>query len=44
MKGRVGTKNYDTDKSELIGTEPDGIQVYRKKGRSTLMYLYNPQG
>jgi len=44
MKGRVGTKNYDTDKAELIDTLPDGIQVYRKKGRSTLFYLYNPQG
>ena len=44
MKGRVGTKNYDTDKAELIDTLPDGIQVYRKKGRSTEFYLYNSQG
>ena len=44
MKARVGTKNYDTNKSELIDTLPDGIQVYRKKGRSTMFYIYNPQG
>jgi len=44
MIGRVGTKSYDTDKATLIDTLPDGIQVYRKKGRSTEFYLYNPNG
>jgi len=44
MKGQIGTKHYDTDKSKLIETRPDGIQVYRKKGRSTDFYIYNPQG
>ena len=44
MKGRIGTKHYDTDKATLIETLPDGIQVYRKKGRSTEFFLYNPQG
>ena len=44
MKGRIGTKHYDTDKATLIDTLPDGIQVYRKKGRSTEFFLYNPQG
>lgn len=46
MKGRVGTKNYDTEKSELIETRDDGIQVYRKKGRSAGhdYFFYNPQG
>ena len=44
MKGRIGTKHYDTDKAELIETLADGVQVYRKKGRSTEYYLYNPSG
>ena len=44
MKGRIGTKHYDTDKAELIETLEDGVQVYRKKGRSTEFYLYNPSG
>ena len=44
MKGRIGTKTYDTDKAELIDTLPDGVQVYRKKGRSTEFFLYNPSG
>lgn len=44
MKGRIGTKHYDTEKATLIETKPDGIQVYRKKGRSTEFFLYNPNG
>lgn len=44
MKGRIGTKHYDTDKATLIDTLSDGIQVYRKKGRSTEFFLFNPQG
>ena len=44
MKRRIGSKNYDTDTAELIETLPDGIQVYRKKGRSREYYLYNPNG
>lgn len=44
MKGRIGTKHYDTDKAELIETLSDGVQVYRKKGRSTEFFLYNPTG
>ena len=44
MKRRIGSKNYDTDRAELIDTLPDGIQVYRKKGRSREFYLYNPNG
>lgn len=44
MKRRIGSKNYDTDTAELIDTLPDGIQVYRKKGRSREFYLYNPNG
>lgn len=43
-KGRIGTKHYDTDKADLIETLDDGVQVYRKKGRSTEFFLYNPQG
>ena len=44
MKGRIGTKHYDTEKATLIETLPDGVQVYRKKGRSTEFFLYNPSG
>ena len=44
MKGRIGTKHYDTDKATLIDTLDDGVQVYRKTGRSTEFYLYNPSG
>ena len=43
-KGRIGTKHYDTDKATLIDTLDDGVQVYRKTGRSTEFYLYNPSG
>ena len=43
-KGRIGTKHYDTDKATLIDTLSDGVQVYRKKGRSTEYFLYNPAG
>ena len=42
MKKRIGTKIYDTDKAVLVDTLPDGIQVYRKKGRSTEFFRYDP--
>ena len=44
MRRRVGAKTFDTEKAELIDTLPDGIQVFRKKGRSTDFFLYNPNG
>lgn len=44
MRKRIGTKIYDTEKAELIDTLPDGIQVYRKTGRSSEVFLYNPNG
>lgn len=44
MKKRIGTKTYDTDKSELIETSEDGIQVYRKKTGTKEFFLYNPEG
>lgn len=43
MKARIGTKNYDTDKAVLVETREDGVQVYRKKNRSSF-FLYNPNG
>ena len=44
MKGRIGTKHYDTEKSILIETKENGMQVYQKKGRSLEYYIYNPSG
>ena len=44
MRKRIGTKVYDTDKAVLVDTLPDGIQVYRKTGRSQDVFLYNPAG
>lgn len=44
MRKRIGTKIYDTDKAVLVDTTPDGIQVYRKTGRSSEVFLYNPNG
>lgn len=44
MRGRVGTKEYDTEKADLIETLPDGIQVYRKKSVAKEFFLYNPAG
>ena len=44
MRKRIGTKIYDTDKAVLVDTAPDGIQVYRKTGRSSEVFLYNPNG
>lgn len=44
MRKRIGTKHYDTEKATLVDTLPDGIQVYRKTGRSTECYYYNPNG
>lgn len=44
MRKRVGTKIYDTDKSVLVEILPDGIQVFRRAGRSRDFYLYNPAG
>ena len=42
--GRPKMKTYDTRRAELIETRPDGIQVYRRKGRGTGFFLYNPTG
>ena len=45
MKGRVGSKVYDTDTAELLQVLPNGFMVYRKKGRSDgECFLYNPRG
>lgn len=44
MRKRIGTKIYDTDKAVLVDTTPEGIQVYRKTGRSQEVFLYNPYG
>ena len=44
MRKRIGTKIYDTDKAVLVETQPDGIQVYRKTGRSSEVFLYNQNG
>lgn len=44
MRKRIGTKIYDTDKAVLVETRDDGIQVYRKTGRSREFFLYNPAG
>lgn len=44
MRKRIGTKIYDTDTAVLIDTLDDGIQVYRKTGRSSEVFLYNPNG
>lgn len=43
MKGRIGSKHYDTETAELIRTEPDGTQIYRKKTRLEF-FRYNPAG
>lgn len=43
MKGRIGTKHYDTEKAVLIETLPDGVQVYKKKN-SPQFFIYNPAG
>lgn len=40
MKKRVGTRLYDTEKSDLIDTLPNGVKVYRKKN-SPLFYFYD---
>lgn len=42
MKKRLGTKVYDTEKATLIETRSDGIQVFRKKGRSAEFFRYDP--
>lgn len=44
MRKRIGSKIYDTDKAVLVETRDDGIQVYRKTGRSQDVFLYNPNG
>lgn len=44
MKGRVGTKNYNTETAVHIGTLIDGTKVYRKKSRPNEVFLYKPQG
>lgn len=45
MKGRIGTKHYDTDTAELLQVLPNGFYVYRKKGRSdSECFLFNPRG
>ena len=44
MKGRVGSKHYDTDKATLIDTLLNGMQIYRKRGRSSEFFMYNPEG
>lgn len=42
--GRPRMKTYDTRRAELIETRPNGVQVYRRKGRGTGFFLYNPSG
>ena len=44
MRKRIGTKMYDTDTAVLVDTLDDGVQVYRKTGRSQEMFVYNPNG
>ena len=44
MKAQIGTKHYNTETAEFIDTLPDGIQVYKKKGRSSEFFLFNPEG
>ena len=44
MKGRIGSKSYDTEKADLIRNNPDGTQIFRKRGRSTEFFRYNPAG
>ena len=44
MRGAVGSKHYDTEKSELIRTDPDGTQIFRKRTRPTDFFRYNPAG
>lgn len=43
MKGRIGTKHYDTEKADLIRIDPDGTQIFRKKTRLEF-FRYNPAG
>lgn len=44
MRKRIGTKTYDTEKAILMDTLDNGIQVYRKTGRSQDVFIYNPNG
>ena len=44
MRGVVGTKHYDTEKSELIKTDADGLQIYRKRTRPTDFFRFDPNG
>ena len=44
MRGVVGTKHYDTEKSELIQVRPDGTEIYRKRTRPTDFFRFNPAG
>jgi len=43
MRKRIGTKTYDTEKSELICTTSDGLFLYKKKN-SPQFFLFNPFG
>lgn len=46
MRTWIGKKSYDIETAELIQTLPDGIQVYRKHGRSagSPIFMYDPKG
>lgn len=45
MRKYVNGKSYDLEKSELLETLPDGIQVYRKRGNTAgIVFMYNPKG
>lgn len=44
MRGVVGSKHYDTEKSELIKTDADGLQIYRKRTRPTDFFRFDPKG
>ena len=44
MKGRIGTKHYDTEKADLIQVCPDGTEIYRKKARNVEYFRYDPAG
>lgn len=44
MRKRIGTKLYDTETAVLVDTTPEGVQIYRKTGRSQECFSYNPAG
>ena len=43
MKGRIGTKNYNTDTSDKVCNTPRGV-LYHKRSRSQEFFLFKSDG